>query len=169
MLWEESWRADPRAKALADRHYSRQNPEAKQFMPPGGCVVLFASTATGQAVWGTSTPLADFVKHRWAGAWMNTLFRNEGAGLSSELIRQAVAATRAALGEPPRLGLVTFVDAGATVRGRSAKSKPGECYRHAGFQHVGYTTERGYWAWQLLPADMPPPHPAKRPQYELAL
>lgn len=33
--WQRTWRADPRAAALADRHYSRGTPGASQFAPPG--------------------------------------------------------------------------------------------------------------------------------------
>jgi hypothetical protein len=126
-------------------------------MPPGSCVVFVAESETGQAVWGTSRPIAQYVKHRWAGAWMNTLFRNEGAGLSSDLIRDAVAATRAVWGDPPELGMVTFVDGSKTATRRSREAIPGICYWHAGFEHVGFTRERGYWVWQLTPDRMPEP------------
>jgi hypothetical protein len=81
---------------------------------------------------------------------VNSLFRNEGAGLSSELIREAIAATRHIWPDVPDLGLVTFVDADKT----RAKRDPGRCYRRAGFRHVGFT-KGGLWAFQMLPADMP--------------
>lgn len=103
MIWEMSHRADPRACHLADRHYSRQKVGSPQFMPPGSCVVFYAETATGAAVWGTSAPLAQWVKHRWAGAWMCSIFRNEGAGVASEMIVEAVAATLAFYRSPPYL------------------------------------------------------------------
>src|SRR3979409_34708 len=45
MLWHLSWRADPRARPLADRHYNRQKPGAAQFVPPGGCLVLLTTEA----------------------------------------------------------------------------------------------------------------------------
>lgn len=82
-------------------------------------------------------------------------FRNEVPSLSSELIRQAVAATRAKWDEPP-LGMVTFVDPEKVRR----KRDPGRCFIRAGFRRVGYT-EGGLLALQLLPEDMPaaaPPH-----------
>lgn len=147
MIWQESHRADPSARAIADRHYNRQKIGAAGFVPPGRCVVLLA--ATGVALWVTSWPFAEYVRHAWAGAWVNSLFRNEGAGLSSDLITQAVAATRF-YWEPPALGLITFVDAGKTKR----KRDPGRCYRRAGFKHVGFT-QGGLWALQLKPEDMP--------------
>lgn len=86
---------------------------------------------------------------------MCSLFRNVGAGLSSELIREAVAATRAQWPDVPALGMVTFVDA-SKVR----STNPGACFQRAGFRRVGYTKERGLVALQLLPCDMPSPEQA---------
>ena len=40
MRWFLSNRQDPEARVLADRHYSRQNPGAPGFVPPGRCIVL---------------------------------------------------------------------------------------------------------------------------------
>lgn len=108
MIWSLSWRADPRARDIADRHYNRQAVGSAQFVPPGRCLVLFASGA----FWVTSWPFAEFVRHRWGGAWVCSAFRNERPDLyrSSDLIIAAVAATRARFGSPPDLGMVTFVD-----------------------------------------------------------
>ena len=132
---------------IADRHYNRQKPGTPQFVPPGSCLVLLAPGA----LWVTSWPQAEYVKHRWAGAWVNSLFRREGGDVrASDLIRQAVAATRWKYGEPPPLGMVTFVDA-AKVR---HKRDPGRCYTRAGFRRVGFTAG-GLVALQLLPEDMP--------------
>ena len=153
MIWERSNRADPRAVALADRHYSRQKPGSKQFVPPGRCFVLYAKTATGEAVWVTSWPFAEYVKHAWAGAWVCSIFRNEGAGLASELIRQAVSATRAYYGDPPSLGMITFVLPSAL-----RSTNPGACFKYAGFRLCGAAKD-GKPCLQLLPEDMPPPQP----------
>lgn len=149
MRWMLSHRADPEALVLADRHYNRQKPGTPQFVPPGRCVVL--KTDCRRAIWVTSWPFAQYVRHAWAGAWVNSLFRNEGAGLSSELIREAVAATRS-IWDAPELGIVTFVDSDKTRK----KRDPGRCYRRAGFEHVGFT-KGGLYAFQLLPAAMPEP------------
>lgn len=146
MNWRISHRADPTAVRIADRHYNRQKPGTPQFVPPGRCVVLLAD----HALWVTSWPFAQYVKHRWPGAWVNSLFRNEGEGLSSDLIREAIAATRAVWGDPPALGMVTFVDADKVRH----KRDPGRCYVRAGFQHVGQT-KGGLVALQLLPEAMP--------------
>jgi hypothetical protein len=91
MRWRRSHRFDPRALPLADRHYNRQTIGSPQFVPPGRCFVLL--TDAEDALWVTSWPYAAFTRHAWAGAWMNSMFRNESANLSSELIREAVAAT----------------------------------------------------------------------------
>jgi hypothetical protein len=40
MLWTPSHRADPPARLIADRHYSRQKPGTEQFVKPGRCFVL---------------------------------------------------------------------------------------------------------------------------------
>lgn len=162
--WCLSHRFDRRALPLADRHYNRRKVGSPQFVPPGRCVVLL--TPEADALWVTSWPLAEYVRHAWAGAWVNSLFRNEApeSYRSSELIRAAVAATRAAFGDPPPLGMITFVDAGKTRR----KRDPGRCYLRAGFRVVGTTRKEGLVALQLLPADMPPPAPAA-PMYQAQL
>jgi len=157
MRWIMSHRADAKALPLADRHYNRQKIGSPQFVPPGRCIVLL--TSCGRALWVTSWPYAEYVKHAWAGAWMNSLFRNEGAGLSSDLIVEAIAVTKALWGNPPELGIVTFVDTEKTRR----KRDPGRCYRRAGFHHVGETVG-GLIALQLLPSEMPA---AQQPLLEL--
>ncbi|MCZ6807115.1 MAG: hypothetical protein O7F08_09195 [Deltaproteobacteria bacterium] len=152
MRWRLAYRNDPEGRELADRHYNRQSIGAPGFVPPGRCIVLVTECA--RAVWTTSWPFAEYVKHEWAGAWVNSLFRNEGAGLSSELILEAVAATRYIWPDVPDLGLVTFVDA-SKVR----SSNPGCCYKHAGFTRIG-TTKGGLLAFGLSLEDMPEAAPA---------
>ncbi len=146
MNWRLSNRADPRALPLADRHYNRQKPGTPQFVPPGRCLVLL----TDSALWVSSWPFAEYVKHEWAGAWICSCFRNEGDVLSSLLIAEAVAVTRAEWGDPPAIGFITFVDASKTRR----KRDPGRCYRRAGWRHVGFT-KGGLWTLQQLPSEMP--------------
>lgn len=155
-MWVRSSRGNPDARALADRHYNRQKPGATQFVPPGSCLVLLSICK--RALWVTSAPLAEFAKHDWAGAWVCSLFRNEGAGRASDLIRDAVAATRAYYGEPPPLGMVTFVNP-AFVRPTRVRGQDvyGWTFLKAGFRPVGRTHYRNRIALQLLPGDMPPP------------
>lgn len=154
-----SHRADPAATRLADRHYNRQKIGSTQFAPPGSCVVFL--TDCGKAFWITSAPFAEYVKHAWAGAWVCSAFRSEGAGKASDLIRQAVAATRAYYGDPPALGMITFVDRNK-VQPIMRRGKPvwGYSYRKAGFIEVG-ETKGGLLALQLLPDAMPDPIPAQ--------
>ncbi len=148
--WLLSHRFDPSVVPLADRHYNRQTIGSPQFAPPGRAFVL--KTYALDAFWITSWPFAEYVRHAWPGAWMCSAFRNEGPALSSDLIREAVAATRHKYGAPPEIGMVTFVDRNKTRR----KRDPGRCFRRAGFRVCG-ETKGGLVALQLLPADMPEP------------
>lgn len=147
MRWHLSFRTDPEARELADRHYNRQRVGATGFVPPGRCLVL--KTKPCDAFWVTSYPFAEYVRHAWAGAWICSAFRNEGSHLSSELILEAVAASRWKW-EPPPLGMVTFVDPTKVRRKRDF----GRCYRRAGFEEVG-ATQGGLIALQMLPEAMP--------------
>lgn len=160
MRWAKSWRADPAARELADRHYNRQKVGAKQFVPPGRCVVLVVPK---EAFWITSWPFAEYVKHAWPGAWVCSAFRNERRDLhlSSALIIEALAATRAEW-PPPAEGMITFVDCDKT----KPKRDPGYCYLKAGF-HVSGTracctakppeTAAGLVALHIDPSEMPAP------------
>ena len=158
MRWCLSNRADPAARELADRHYNRQKIGSPQFVPPGRCLVLLSECA--KAFWVTSWPFAEYVKHDWAGAWMCSAFRSEDAGASVELIRHAIAATRAHFGEPPDLGMVTFIDS-RKVEPIMQRGVPsfGWVWIKAGFHYVG-RTKAGLLAYQMLPKDMPSAYPA---------
>jgi hypothetical protein len=161
-MWNLSYRNDPRGRVLADRHYNRQKIGAAGFVPPGRCLVLLTTPA--DAIWVTSWPIADYVRHAWAGAMVNSLFRREPECeyLASELIVAAAAATRARWGRLPDMGMVSFVDAGKTRR----KRDPGRCYRRAGWTHVGFT-KGGLYAFQLAAADFPEPSDAGGSQLSL--
>lgn len=162
MIWNPSRRADPEVVPIADRHYNRQKIGSPQFVPPGRCLVLKAGTRqqlaqryTGGAFWITSWPFAEYVKHEWAGAWVCSAFRNEGAGLSSDLIREAIAITRG-VWTPPDLGMITFVNEQKTRRGRGKDSEPGKCFLDAGFENVGMT-KGGLIALRMWSERMPEP------------
>lgn len=150
-IWRRSHQSDRRAVRLADRHYSRRTPGSKQCMPPGRQFVLV--TEDGKALWAVSWPLAKFTRHAWAGAWVCTLFRNEGAGRSSALIKEAIALTRYRWPDIPALGLITFVNPRRIENG----SRPGYCFTSAGFSHVGYTEANKLLVFQMLPENMPEP------------
>jgi len=152
MHWHDSNRFDPRALPIADRHYNRQKPGSSQFVPPGACLVFL--TANADALWVTSWPKPEFVKHAWPGAWINSCFRNESHVLSSQLIREAVAITRYFWVNVPDIGIVTFIDTKKVRKKRDF----GRCYRKAGFRPCGWT-KGGLLALQMLPHEMPESEP----------
>jgi hypothetical protein len=157
MMWARSHRFDARALPLADRHYNRRKVGSPQFVPPGRCVVLL--TPATDALWVTSWPFAEYVRHAWPGAWVNSLFRNESEDLASDLIRDAVAATLRAFGTPPARGLVTFINPRFVepIR-RRGKDVWGYSYRKAGFVDAyPPRTRGGLIALQLWPRAMPRP------------
>jgi len=163
MNWTETTRADPDARAIADRHYNRQKVGAKQFVPPGRCLVL----RMRGALWITSWPFAEFVHHAWPGAWVCSAFRNESSGmLSSHLIIDAIAATRATWPDPLEHGMITFVDADEVKR----KRDPGRCFLRAGFENTGWT-KGGLVALQMPAARLKyiPPREPLRTQLRLAV
>lgn len=153
MIWCQSFKADPLARGLADRHYNRQKHGSVQFVPPGRSAVFLASTCN--ALWISSWP--QYAQHAWDGAWLCTLFRNEGAGVASELIRDAVACTRWRFGDPPEIGMVSFIDR-RFVRPIMVRGVPtwGRTFYKAGFVYAG-ETQKGLMVVQLHPADMPKP------------
>jgi len=156
--WCLSHKYDPAAVRLADRHYNRRSPGTPQCAAPGANLILVSDC--GRAVWITATP--QYVWHAWPGAWLNTLFRSEAAGLASELIRDAVAATRAHFGQPSEFGMITFIDR-RKVRPTMVRGAPvwGWSYRKAGFREVGETRKNKLLVLELLPTDMPAPAPAR--------
>jgi hypothetical protein len=111
-------------------------------------------TGDADALWVTSWPFAQYVRHAWPGAWICSLFRNESPHLSSELIREAVQVTRHIWPDVPDSGMVTFVNADKTRR----KRDPGRCYRKAGWKPCGMT-KGGLVALQILPGEMDDPAP----------
>lgn len=148
MLWSKRHRGDLDSRLIADQHYNRQKPGTPQFVPPGRCLVLYRPGA----LWVTSWPFAEYVKHAWPGAWVCSCFRRESGPLASDLIKDAVSATRWFFGDPPDLGFITFVDS----RRIRADGQPGYCYVKAGWQKAGFT-KGGLHALQLLPENMPAP------------
>lgn len=151
-VWRLSHRADPTALKIADRHYSRQKPGTPQFVKPGRCVVLL--TVDLQALWVTSWPFPEYVKHEWPDAWECSFFHNLDSSphVASELVEQAVAVTRFMYGEPPSQGFITTVD---PTKIRS--TNPGYCYKRAGWRLVGQTKDRKLPVLQLPRDEMPEP------------
>ncbi len=175
MTWQVVSGSDPRALAVVDGtgrfeglgpHYSRRTPGAKTFTGVGQEVVLL--TECERAVWavvrqkvpaprgsgasrgrtGTTAPCA-FV-------WRNMLFRNLGAGLSSELIASATRLTYSAWLE--RYGALPTERLRTEIGVKSVKSaNPGYCYLMAGWERG--PTKRGklHLYAPLLAASPPPP------------
>lgn len=72
------------------------------------------------------------------------------------MIREAVSVTRYFWGDPPEIGMVTFVD---TEKVRK-KRDWGRCYLKAGFRNAGHT-KGGLVALLLEPKDFPTPQAPK--------
>lgn len=163
MRWLRVSATDPYARALADRHYPRENVGAKFFTPPGRKVVL--RTECARAYWVSLFQLPEYTDHAWPGAWQCSAFRNDkSAHRSSDLIADALAATVAEWGQAPSEGMITFIDAAATAARRSAHHQPGHCFRAVGSVDTESRTTRGYHVLRLAPERFPAPHPAINPQ-----
>jgi hypothetical protein len=126
--------SDWRLRGLRDRHYAG-GVGGRTVGQPGRrlCFVTFE----GSAGWVSHWPQPNYAMHGYGDAFVCTLFRNEGAGLSSLLIEDAIARTEREWGSPPD-GWLTFVDP-AAVR----SSNPGYCFKVCGFVDVGRTKDRG--------------------------
>lgn len=180
MVWQLSHRFDRRALPLADSHYNRQKIGSPQFVPPGRCLVLLSDNR--DALWVTSWPFAEYVKHEWGGAWVCSCFVKRCDGLASDFIREAVAITLWRWPVPP-LGMITFIDESEVrpIKRRGAELW-GYSYLKAGFRraicpnHIiavddcaacNGRTKGGLLAFQLLPSDMPEPLKPPSAQMEL--
>jgi hypothetical protein len=95
-----TWAADPECARLADRHYSRGTVGAAQFAPNGKKLVL--RDAFGLVVFVWLCPNPAFRADRQIG-FNCTLFRNESARRSSDIILEAEAGGRARVGIGTRL------------------------------------------------------------------
>jgi hypothetical protein len=171
-VWVLSSSSDRRALDVVDGtgmhagkgpHYSRRTPGSKTFTGVGQEVVLV--TKCGRAVWACirqKTPMAvgsgrsrhrkdDETKKTDAKArylWRNMMFRNLGAGLSSELVREATEMTYREwvkrYGALPEERLRTEID---VTRVRS--TNPGFCYLMAGWEK-GVVKNKKLFLWAPL-------------------
>lgn len=124
-VWQVRSKGDPMAMALFDRHYSRQKIGRGEVGPPGRKLVLV--TPCERAMWCTHWPKPELTMDG-LDAWRCSVFRNEGAGLASFLIREAMAVTEQMWGSPPPDGWVTWVDTR-----KVESSNPGYCFKQAGW------------------------------------
>ena len=113
-------------------HYSRRTVGGHRVMGPGRQVVLLHES--GKALWTVIYQRPPASKIPGLMLWRNTVFRNLGAGLSSDLIRSATDATYrewfARYGELPPARLRSEVD-----RSHIKSVNPGYCYKLAGWTH----------------------------------
>jgi hypothetical protein len=150
--WQRTNKFDLECSKFADRHYNRQKKGSAQFAPPGHTIILKIIDEEGEirALW--ISLCQRFIDHYWKNSWNNCLFRNEGAGLSSTLIIEAVSITRAIWDDPPTGGIITFINPDKIRK----KRDPGRCYKKAGFSLVGKTKIHRRLCFQLKPDDFPP-------------
>ena len=131
-VWSRVTKFDPRACSLADRHYSRRSPGSNQFMPPGETVVLLTPCARAVFGWWRPHPRSGLCAWNGLSGWVCTIFRNEGAGLSSLLILAAEVVLRELGRGCGPDGLLTYVwDA------RVRSTNPGRCFKAAGWCMAG--------------------------------
>ena len=152
-MWLLSSSSDPRALAVVDGtgihsahgpHYSRRTPGSKTFTGVGQEIVLV--TDCGRAVWacvrqrtppaagtGASRGRSGATDTRPRYVWRNMLFRNLGAGLSSDLIRAATDTTY--LEWVRRYGSLPTERLRTEIGVRHVRStNPGYCYLQAGWE-----------------------------------
>lgn len=126
--WSPVNRDDFRARVLADGHYSRQTPGAKDFMASGRTLVML--TEDERAVWGVIENLDPAGNLRWRCS----IFRNLSDVRSSVLVREATERTyvywQRHYGGFPPVGLTTEVDPRKVRR----KRDPGRCFIRAGWK-----------------------------------
>lgn len=134
-LWCERMKTDPECAAIADRHYSRQSPGAKQFMPPGQTMVLMTWWRSALFGWWRPHPGRAVKLMNGYSAWVCTIFRNEGRHKSSKLI---LAAEELLLAQHsvPKDGFITYV-----WRSKVRSANPGYCFKMAGWDKVGESAD----------------------------
>jgi hypothetical protein len=129
--WMVTHKGDTSCRLLADRHYSRQTIGHPMFTRPGRNLVL--RNAEGSATWVTWKGIRD----DGLDAVECTIFHNESNQLSSDMIRDAISATYAEWGDPPKDGIITYVN-----QSKVRSSNPGFCFLKAGFKKIGYSKKR---------------------------
>lgn len=134
--WQIVKKFDPRACALADRHYSRRKVGSPQFMPPGQTIVLLSHNERAVFGWWRPHPKAGIKPMNGLDGWTCTIFRNEGAGLSSDLILDAEEAIFIRGHGVGPDGLLTYV-----WDKRIASANPGFCFKKAGYLRLGRSAD----------------------------
>ena len=145
--WIKTRDADPEARSLFDRHYSRRRYKdgrrPKKFIGPGEYICLVTPGYTALFVW------RKFISRDNQRGVNCAVFRNESSFLSSALIREAM---EIAWERWPGERLYTYVDA------RKIRSEnPGYCFKRAGWKSCGRTKDRGLHILEFNPPTDPPP------------
>ncbi len=138
-VWLQVWDGNPTAAALYDRHYSR-NPASRgdpRIAGPGEKMVLLTPCARGLFVW------RKFISKDQQDGVNCAIFRNEGAGLASDMIR---AAMELGWQRWPGVRFYTYVN---PRRVRSAN--PGFCFKQAGWRLCGVTKTRRLLVLEVRP------------------
>ena len=117
---------DQECRMLADRHYSRRTPGARQFLYSGRKLVL--RDALGEVLWAWIFPDPAMRMDGQTG-YNCAIFRNESARRSSDIILEA---ERHAIDKWGVGRGYTYVDP-KKIRSRN----PGYCYKVAGWRRVG--------------------------------
>ncbi|HYU82968.1 MAG TPA: hypothetical protein VFA31_09540 [Candidatus Polarisedimenticolia bacterium] len=130
MIWERVTKFDRRAVALADRHYSRQQPGTPQFLPPGQTLVLLAPAVLWALCRNLAPGKGSGIQFRCA------IFRNESDARASDLIRSALETSRALwverYGAWPVERLTSEIDPDRVKPSRT----PGHCFKKAGWERL---------------------------------
>ena len=127
------------AASLYDRHYSRNRKSRgnPRIVGPGSRIVLLTPCARALFVW------REFMTKDDQDGINCAIFRNDGAGLSSDLIRAAMAI---AWDRWPGQRLYTYVNP-RKVRSRN----PGYCFIQAGWRRCGVTKTRKLLVLEVFP------------------
>lgn len=135
-MWRRVTKFDPRAVAIADRHYSRRKVGSKQFMPPGETIVLLSDD--DRAVWGwwRPHPRSGLKSMNGLDGWTCTIFRNEGSAQSSVLVLWAEAFLLNVADSIGPDGLLTYV-----WDKKIASVNPGYCFKVAGWRTLGRSAD----------------------------
>jgi hypothetical protein len=112
-------------------------------MPPGQTIVLLTPCARALFGWWRPDPASGIKAMNNRDGWTCTIFRNEGAGLSSQLVLDAECAWAACGYDIGPDGFLTYVwDAKvATTRQHFRKTKPGYCFIKAGWKVIGRSAD----------------------------
>lgn len=141
--WIEVKDGNQTARAIFDRHYSRykykNGRESKLFVGPGQKLVLLWPDATALFVW------RKFISDNNQSGVNCAVFRNEGAGKSSDLI---IAAESIADKRWPNERHYTYV---APTKIKS--ENPVYCFKMAGWKQCGVTKVRKLIILERLPAN----------------